>query len=234
MDTPCLQRIAALIHHTRNQMTALLALPELAARPQACEALQGMAADLTSVMALLRAGNAAVPLQRHEVILPDWFAGLVTEVQGLCRRSAPALTLHVESGFSQALFPVWTLDGQLVRLAVLDAVMNACRHARSCIALTASCTPTALILTVADDGPGFPAGWLEKMRQDEPGGQKGKGLRHPAPASPSPHGTGMGLMLARQIALAHQEGGRQGRLTLANGPDEDCRYPGAIFRLILP
>lgn len=221
---PCQQRIAALIHHTRNRLGSLLALPELASRPDARETLQAMAADLATVMALLRAGDAATPLQRHEVTLPDWFAGLAAEVRALCSRTAPALTLHVGQDFSRALFPVWTLDSQLVRLVVLDAVMNACRHARSRIALTAGCTATELVLAVADDGPGFPPAWLAALPDSTAA----------ARTLPAPHGTGMGLVLARRIAAWHQEGERQGRLELANGTAADAGCPGAVFRLVLP
>lgn len=203
-------RLSALIHHARNRITGLIAelgqadTPLQRARIE--QTLHQVAGQLGSVMALIRAGKDAEAVDLHEVELPLFFSDLSSEARSLC---PPHLRLECHSDFSQAMFPVWMLDGQLVRLVVLDALMNAIRYARHTIRLEVSCQQNLLCLTMRDDGPGFPAEVLSGTYQ------------------PALEGQGNGLELARSVAARHRLGQQQGRIALSNAN-------GAVFSLFLP
>lgn len=108
--------------------------------------------------------------------------------------------------------PFWFYDESLVRLALSNAVHNACRHADGAVSLVAYVEDGWLVLEIADDGPGYPALLLDGTDATAPGG----------------HGsTGLGLYLARKIAGLHFLNGKSGEVALVN-------RKGACFRLILP
>ena len=122
----------------------------------------------------------------------------------------PHLTLKVDTqtapGF--AFF-----DESLVRMALGNALHNACRHAKSQIRLIADQKDALLLLQICDDGPGYPAGLLDAACE--------------LPLNASGAGTGLGLYLAAKIARLHQNNGQQGFIKLSN-------QPGACFQMFLP
>lgn len=139
--------------------------------------------------------------------------------------ASPAELLHELADEYRVFFPelriieqlddapaFWFYDEALVRIALANAVHNACRHARQQVLLSADTEDGRMRLRVQDDGPGYAAGLLESGP-------------HMAPASRQ--GTGIGLYLASRIAGLHQARGRDGEVRLANGG-------GASFSLILP
>jgi signal transduction histidine kinase len=122
----------------------------------------------------------------------------------------PALKFEIDTGSAPAFA---FFDDALVRLALSNALHNACRSAGSRIRLAAREQDGMLVLEVADDGPGYPDAMLEN---------KGD-----TPAVASDSGTGLGLYLARKIAELHKLEGRRGRIDLSNDG-------GAVFRMFLP
>lgn len=102
---------------------------------------------------------------------------------------------------------VWILDRELVADCLVNALLNAARHARASVALEFRVDGGWLRIGVTDDGPGYPPGVL---RGEEPAGS-------------------IGLFLAERLAALHRRGDRQGRLTLSNRPEG-----GAQFLLTLP
>lgn len=106
-------------------------------------------------------------------------------------------------------------DGPTVRRALSNLVDNAIRYAPTCtpVCIGVSATKDEAVLTVTDHGPGIPA-----VEQDSVFERYRRGR------TDSP-GTGLGLAVARQVALAHG-----GTLTLRSpGPSGD----GCVFRLSL-
>jgi signal transduction histidine kinase len=101
----------------------------------------------------------------------------------------------------------WIMDRELVADCIVNALLNASRHARARVTIEFRTTADGLCIEVADDGPGFPEAVL---RGEEPAGS-------------------IGLFLATRIAGLHRRDGRCGRLELANLPSG-----GAQFRLVLP
>ncbi len=201
--------VAQLIHHARNRLVVVA--DRLAAQGNDTDVgeIHRAAEQLAGAMAVLRLEQAAPLLATQEVDLQDFFCELTTEARGLC---PPHLKMICRADFSACLFNFWTFDRQLVRLAVLDALMNAWRHAAGTVELAATWQDGELTFTVRDDGPGFSPAYLSAN----------------ADASiPPPVGTGNGLRLARKIAEQHTTGGRHGRVSLTNDG-------GAVFCLALP
>ncbi|MHB1676922.1 MAG: sensor histidine kinase [Sulfuriferula sp.] len=109
----------------------------------------------------------------------------------------------------------WFFDRELIEMAMLNAVHNALRYARQRIVISAAMANDTLILTVEDDGGGYPQRILDQPM---------------ATWAHTPDGTGLGLFFAGMIAQAHVNNGRQGALVLHNKE----RDAGAIFILQLP
>lgn len=204
------ERIGSLIHNARNRLCAVsgrLDGQEVAELEIAC-------AQLASAMALLRLKDPEGGIRREEIDLELFFSDVMGEA---ARLAPPHLRTTGAADFSHCPFQYWTFDSQLIRLVLIDGLMNAWRHARQWVRLEAGCRDGELYFAIQDDGPGFPAAWLTAS------GDADSDL-------PQPRGTGQGLQLARRIAEQHSAGERKGRIELAN----DQASGGARFSLILP
>jgi signal transduction histidine kinase len=104
---------------------------------------------------------------------------------------------------------------QLVRVLV-NLLANADRHAVSKVAVTVRARDGRAVLTVADDGPGIPPDERERIFD--------RFTRLDAARSRDAGGSGLGLPIAREIAVRHG-----GTLTVEPGPDG-----GAAFVMSLP
>ncbi len=110
----------------------------------------------------------------------------------------------------------WFFDRELVEMALLNALHNALRYARRRIVIGVAGAANGLILSVDDDGPGYPPSVLHKTVE------KGAPI--------TKNGTGMGLFFASVIVEAHKNKDRQGALILQNKEGDS----GAVFILQLP
>ena len=113
--------------------------------------------------------------------------------------------------------PALRVDPELVAQLLLGLVTNAAEALApgGTIELRASERDGAVVLAVADDGPGVPE--AERERIFEPF------------YTTKPRGTGLGLAMAERIARAHG-----GELRLAPGAGVGLRGSGACFELVLP
>lgn len=103
----------------------------------------------------------------------------------------------------------WICDRELVADCLVNALQNALRHAHREVRVEAVEVDSYLVLTVTDDGPGFP---------DDP------------ETHADARRSGVGLFISRRIAQLHERLGRRGELRLTNsGP-----LGGACFELRLP
>lgn len=216
MDANVDPLVAAAIHDAKNALMALdTQLAAAECRPASADfrtmraGTARIAAQLTELLTLYRAQNGVLRLAIDDHDLTDFIDDLVAELGPV-----PAgITLAVDAGAASKL-GAWAFDAYLVRLALLDALRNALRHARSQVTL-ALATPVGggIGFSIADDGPGYPADVLGGGAVASAGG-----------------GTGLGLAFARLIAARHATpGGRHGRVELTNRPDG-----GARLELILP
>jgi len=108
----------------------------------------------------------------------------------------------------------WFFDRELAQGALMNALHNALAHARSKITLRIDNKEEYLVLTIADDGPGYPPTLL-----DSP-------LTQPQTTH---QGGGLGLFFANSVAKAHENKGRCGKVMLHNAAEG-----GAVFCLYLP
>lgn len=203
MDAAIDPLVAAAIHDAKNALMALdTQLAAAAHRPAAADfgaaraSVGRIATQLTELLTLYRAQNGVLRLAIDDHDLADFIDDLLAELgpppAGIARdvdRSA-ALTLGA-----------WAFDAYLVKLALLDALRNAQRHAATRVALALDAPPEGGIrFSIADDGPGFPASLLAG-----------------AAAVTSQSGTGLGIAFARLIAARHATpNGRHGQVELAN------------------
>lgn len=214
MDAPLDPLVAAALHDAKNALLALDSQlaeaerrPAGADLPRARATVARIAGQLAELLTLFRAQNGQLRLAIDDHDLADFLDDLRSELG-----PPPAgIDLAIDAGPAAAL-GAWAFDAYLVKLALLDALRNALRHARSRVTLSLDAPAAGGIrFTVADDGPGFPQ---ELLDGDAPvcGGT----------------GTGLGLSFVRLIAARHATpAGQQGRVTLENSP-------GASLRIFLP
>lgn len=200
------------IHNARNRLMHVAEQLGKTGQDELSLEVQRSSNLLTCAMALLKLDDADTVLSILEVNLEAFFRELSSQAETLC--PAP-LTLHCSADYSLCTYPVWTFDEELVRLVIMDAVMNAVRYARHRVSLSSTWKAGELSFLVHDDGPGFPASILENQGRE---------------VVAKAEGTGNGLYLARQIAERHQIDGKGGRIELFN----DTENGGAVFRLVLP
>lgn len=201
-------RIASLIHSARNRLVSSAHRLRQQGNIEAAADIEQTGALLGLAMTLFRQGRDTIEVYPAEVDLEAFFKELADEIG----KFAPAgLATDLHADLSGMPYPVWLIDSQLVQLVLLDALMNAWRHAASRVNLTMQWRDGQLCFEIRDDGPGFQAAWLANEY----------------PADQTPVGTGMGLPIARQVAARHTSLGRQGRIELEN-------RGGAVFRILLP
>ncbi|SDT00233.1 hypothetical protein SAMN05216198_3383 [Halopseudomonas litoralis] len=110
------------------------------------------------------------------------------------------------------------MDAELIGSVIANVINNSIRYTRSAIHLHAALEDDLLMISVSDDGSGYPADML---------GRYSTGTRD---ADVSNGSTGLGLYFGQCIARLHQREGRQGYIELSN----DGRLGGGEFRLYLP
>jgi signal transduction histidine kinase len=202
--------VAAAIHDAKNALMHLdTQLAEMACRPTTADfsaaraTTSRIAGQLTELLTLYRAQGGQLRLTIDDHDLPDFIDDLLAELGPV-----PG---HMQLECSCEATGAWAFDAYLVKLALLDALRNALRHACSHVRFSLqAATQGGLCFEVADDGPGFPPTILA------------------GESAASSQGTGLGLSFARLIAERHATpAGRHGRVELAN-------TPGARLQLFLP
>ena len=198
---------AAVVHDVKNQMAELaLRLGERGDSQQEMVIAMNAARRLSEMLLVHRQASDLLGVNVDSVSPADFLAILAAEYRELFSKLSIDVSDERAPGF--AFF-----DDALVRLALANAIHNACRYAQSRVQLAAYGNDKMLVFEVSDDGPGFPENVLAE------GGM--------VPSSVSGEGTGLGLYLARKIAELHHLEGRHGYVELSNAG-------GAVFRMMLP
>ncbi len=220
------QFIADASHEVRTPLANLRTGLELAGRPgrpaedlrDAVHQAEHEAIRLGHIvddLLVLAAADDRVPLD----LLPDEPIGPLLDAAAIAARPAADLTsvtlrAVADDGLAAAMHP-----GQMRQ--VLDNLLsNAVRHAPpgSTVVLSAAVDTDGLLITVTDDGPGFPVGFAEQAFE-----RFRRGGFDWARATRS-SGSGLGLAVVRAVARAHG-----GDATAANRPTG-----GAIVRVRIP
>jgi two-component system sensor histidine kinase HydH len=153
------------------------------------------------------AGPSALEMEPAEI------PRIVTHVCELLRAEASTRQIEIITQIEYGLPPV-TADPVRLTQALMNLVINAVqaveKNGRVEVSAAKSAVGDALVLRVQDNGPGIPANKLEEIFDPY--------------FTTKPEGIGLGLWIARQIAVAHG-----GTLRTENAPTG-----GAIFTLLLP
>lgn len=198
---------AAVVHDVKNQLAELsLRLGQRSDAQAEMGIAMNAARRLSELLLVHRQESESLSVNADSVDAADFLAILAAEYGELF----PGLSIAVDTGAAPAFA---FFDDALVRMALGNAVHNACRAARSRVKLSAYQREQMLVLEVADDGPGYP----EALLAD--GAAK--------PIAISGRGTGLGLYLARKIAELHRMESQHGHVELRNSG-------GAVFRMVLP
>lgn len=198
---------AAVIHDVKNQLAELALRLEKRgdAQPEMDIALDA-ARRLSEMLMLHREASDLLVVNTDAANPGDMLGILAAEYRALF----PEREIEVDATAAPDFV---FLDDALVRMALGNALHNACRHARKHVRLRAAMEGEMAMFEIADDGPGFDETQLTSQ---------GRG-----PEVCKTQGTGLGLYLASRIAALHRLEGRSGRIELLNAD-------GAVFRLLLP
>ncbi len=224
--------LGAISHDVRTPLTALIGLAESLERPgpdadkarktETARAIVAQARALNALvnnlldMARLESGIAggAVNLRR------DWQS--VEEVVGTAIRSAaPALGDRTVRTALAADLPLVEFDAVLIERVLVNLLENAAKYGAPPIVVGARATPTALVLSVRDHGPGLPP--ASKGREALLFDKFTRGQ-----AESATPGVGLGLAICKAIVGAH------GGEISANNAEPDAMGGGAEFVVTLP
>jgi len=166
--------------------------------------------DLAANLLVLARSRAPRPVDRRPVDLAA-VADRVVDSLGRTVPSHPAPTVTVDGS------AVVVGDETALERVLRNALDNALRHATTLVSVGLSVTDDRAVVTVTDDGPGFPPALVGQRFDRFSRFAPGRGAGPPA-------GAGLGLAIADAIVAAHG-----GRMTAANRPEG-----GAVLRIELP
>jgi len=160
--------------------------------------------------ALAQAEAGQLKLDRRPVNLAELLRGVVAGFDCVAQGQGQSLELVLPAALPQV-----PADPQRVRQVVANLVSNALRHAPESgrVSVSAEVQPQAVQISVADDGPGIPAGEVDHVFDRF---WRGSGARS--------EGSGLGLAIARELVRAHG-----GRIWVTSEPGA-----GTTFSFTLP
>ncbi|WP_166218967.1 sensor histidine kinase [Pseudomonas atagonensis] len=172
--------------------------------------LNGM---LVQLLGLYKLGVNQMPLQPAYHELDDFIEAQLAAHQEVFASRGIIATYEVDP-----LSPLGFFDRELIASVLGNCINNAIRYARESLLITVSDEAGQLVLSINDDGDGYPAEMLERQADYV------QGINH------SSGSTGLGLYFANRIAALHQRNGVEGRTEIRNGGP----LGGGVFSLYLP
>ncbi|AWM93720.1 histidine kinase [Pseudomonas sp. 31-12] len=172
--------------------------------------LNGM---LVQLLGLYKLGVNQLPLQPAYHDLDDFL-----EAQLACHQEVFASRGIVATYEVDPLSPLGFFDRELVASVLANTITNALRYARQALLISVGDEAGEWVLTINDDGDGYPAEMIE-LQADYV-----QGINY------SSSSTGLGLYFAGRIAALHQRNGVGGRTRISNGGP----LGGGVFSLYLP
>ncbi|HEX8592519.1 MAG TPA: HAMP domain-containing sensor histidine kinase [Pseudomonas sp.] len=172
--------------------------------------LNGM---LVQLLGLYKLGVNQLPLRPDYHELDDFIeAQLALHDEVLSSRGIHA-TFEMNS-----LNPLGFFDRELIGSVVANIIINAIRFARRAVLINVREDLGLLVISINDDGPGYPPNMVEHQSDYVQGINQASGS------------TGLGLYFAARIAERHERNGVRGRISIANGGS----LGGGVFTLYLP
>ncbi|NIV34629.1 MAG: sensor histidine kinase, partial [Anaerolineae bacterium] len=158
--------------------------------------------DLIQLLSLYRLSEEKLSATVEEQLVSDFLDEQHAHHRRLLEGLGITMDVHAEPEAEEGYF-----DPQLVGGVLTNVINNAIRYARSQLHLNARSEEGWLVLSVEDDGPGYPESMLDV---DFSGTER---------IDFSTGSTNLGLYFAERMAGMHTAGDRQGFTRLRNGGD---------------
>lgn len=213
--------LASSVHDMKNSVSMLLAslqeviasLPPGSLQGAQVNSLQYEASrinnELVSLLSVYRMQQKRLPLHIDAHFVIDVLEDQVARNYPLIESRGIQLQVQCDNDL-EGYF-----DADLIGSVIQNVLVNGCRYTCSQLVLRAEQIEDMLVISVADDGDGFPEEMLRSHEQAVPGEQGS---------------TQLGLFFARMIAERHVNAGKAGRIALRNG----APLGGAVFELYVP
>jgi len=217
--------LASLIHDMKNSLgmvintlDELTHMPALDASSQRGKmtALQQEAKRLNSnlieLLTLYKIENERISANVEEINIAELLEEVVLDAQAIAR------TLDVDLTWSCDPDLDGYFDEGLVRGVLNNLIGNGLRYTYERLQVVADKRDGYLVLTVQDDGDGFPQAMLEAQDHSDQAMDAGTERTH------------LGIYFSRMVAELHHNGEQRGYIRLSN----DCPLGGGSFSLFLP
>lgn len=172
--------------------------------------LNGM---LVQLLGLYKLGVNQLPLQPAYHELDDFIEAQLVSHQDVFKSRGISATYEVDP-----LSPLGFFDRELIASVLANCINNALRYARHALLITVSDEEGQVVLSINDDGDGYPQAMIERQADYVQGINQSSGS------------TGLGLYFAGRIAELHQRNGVCGHTRISNGGP----LGGGLFKLYLP
>lgn len=217
--------IASTVHDMKNSLATLMhahsewlgqlpaaqrKTPEGAAIDYEFAHLNGM---LVQLLGLYKLGVNQLPLRPDYHELDDFIEAQLAHHREVLDSRGIVASYEVEG-----LSPLGFFDRELIGSVVANIVINAIRFARSAILISAREEGEQLVISINDDGPGYPQGMIDAQSEYVQGINQRSGS------------TGLGLYFATHIAERHERNGVRGHIEIGNGG----ALGGGLFSIYLP
>ena len=168
---------------------------------------------LVQLLGLYKLGVNQLPLRPDYHEMDDFIGAQLAGRQELFNSRGIVASSEVDE-FS----PLGFFDRELIGSVVGNIVTNAIGYACHALLVSVREEGEQLVLSINDDGPGYPEQMVERQADYVQG------------INPATGSTGLGLYFAARIAGLHERNGVRGRIEIANGGT----LGGALFSLYLP
>lgn len=216
--------IASTVHDMKNSLAMLMRahaqwlarLPEQQNAPEQgvidyqFAHLNGM---LVQLLGLYKLGINQLPLQPAYHELDDFIEAQLVSHQDVFKSRGISAAYEVDP-----LSPLGFFDRELIASVLANCINNSIRHARHALLISVSDEEGQVVLSINDDGEGYPQGMIERQADYVQGINQSSGS------------TGLGLYFAGRIAELHQRNGVCGHTRISNGGP----LGGGLFKLYLP
>ncbi|WP_415754060.1 sensor histidine kinase [Pseudomonas leptonychotis] len=172
--------------------------------------LNGM---LVQMLGLYKLGVNQLPLHPGHHELDDFIGAQLARHQDVLGSRGIQARAEVESFDLMSFF-----DEELIGSVLSNIIANSIRYARSSLLISAREEQGGVLISVNDDGIGYPPAMIEQQNDYVLGLNQSSGS------------TGLGLYFSARIAGLHRRGKHCGHIELANGGP----LGGGEFRIYLP
>jgi len=217
--------LASSVHDMKNSITMLLgSLDDISqqCKPSHCPSHaklvlmqhegQRLTRHLVQLLTLYRLDTSQYFLNISENYLKETFEEITLENEHLLNTHGIKIEIDCDEDISGYF------DNELIGSVINTIINNAYRYAKCTIRLSAKHANGYLVLSIEDDGPGYPPHMLLPFCSGN------------SPVNFSSGGTGLGLYFAHRVARFHQNGGKHGYTETSNTGINN----GGRFNLYLP